>query len=68
MGLYNISTVAAERRKGVGTAMTLRPLLDAREQGYRTGVLQAAPEGVGVYARVGFEPFGEITEYKPPSR
>jgi hypothetical protein len=48
--------------------MTLRPLLDAREQGFGIGVLQAAPEGVGVYARVGFEPFGQITEYKPPPR
>jgi ribosomal protein S18 acetylase RimI-like enzyme len=67
VGLYNISTVPAYRRRGIGTAMTVRPLVDARHAGIRTGILQAAPEGVGVYQRVGFESFGPITEYKPPA-
>jgi hypothetical protein len=67
VGQYNISTVAAYRRRGIGTSMTMRPLLDARNAGIRTGILQAAPEGMGVYQRVGFEGFGPITEYKPPA-
>jgi hypothetical protein len=46
--------------------MTLRPLVDARAAGYHTAVLQAAPDGVGVYARLGFAPTGRYTEYKPP--
>ncbi len=66
VGLYNISTLAAYRRRGFGTALTVQPLLDARAQGYRTAILQAqGSDGVRVYARLGFEPFGEITEYKP---
>jgi ribosomal protein S18 acetylase RimI-like enzyme len=65
-GLYNISTLEAYRRRGIGTALTLRPLLDARASGLRTGVLQAAAAGVGVYMRIGFQRFGDITEYKPP--
>jgi hypothetical protein len=28
-------------------------------------VLQAAADGIGLYARVGFASFGDITEYKP---
>ncbi len=64
-GLYNISTAAAHRRRGIGTAMTAQPLVDARAAGLPTGILQAAAEGVGVYQRVGFRPFGQITEYKP---
>jgi ribosomal protein S18 acetylase RimI-like enzyme len=67
VGLYNISTLPAYRRRGIGTALTRRPLLDARERGYHTAILQAAPAGVGVYERVGFHAFGDITEYKPPS-
>ena len=46
--------------------MTVRPLLDAREAGYRWAVLQAAPAGVSIYTRVGFTPFGTIAEYKLP--
>lgn len=68
VGLYNIATREAYRRRGFGTAMTLRPLLDARADGFTTAILQAARDGVGVYTRVGFRPFGDITEYKPPSR
>lgn len=64
-GLYNISTLAACRRRGFGTALTLWPLLEARAQGYRTAILQASPAGVSIYARVGFQPLGQITEYKP---
>jgi ribosomal protein S18 acetylase RimI-like enzyme len=66
-GLYNICTLEAYRRRGIGTALTLRPLLDARDGGFRTGVLQAAAGGVGVYTRIGFMRFGKIAEYKPPA-
>jgi ribosomal protein S18 acetylase RimI-like enzyme len=64
-GLYGISTLAPFRRRGIGSAMTVRPLIDATAAGYRTAVLQAAPDGIGVYTRVGFVPTGRITEYKP---
>lgn len=65
VGLYGISTLAAHRGLGFGTALTLRPLLDARERGHETAVLQAAAAGVGIYERLGFRTFGQITEYKP---
>jgi ribosomal protein S18 acetylase RimI-like enzyme len=66
-GLYGISTLEAHRRKGYGTAMTLRPLRDARAEGLELAVLQASDAGAGVYRRIGFEEFGGITEYKPVS-
>ncbi|HUF35528.1 MAG TPA: GNAT family N-acetyltransferase [Gemmatimonadales bacterium] len=72
VGLYNIATLAAFRRRGIGTALTWQPLRDAKAAGCDLAVLQAAPDGVGLYRRLGFVPFGEITEYKParydPSR
>jgi len=65
VGLYNISTRPDHRGRGIGSAMTRAPLLQARNEGHRLAVLQAAPAGVGIYRRIGFESFGEIVEYKP---
>jgi ribosomal protein S18 acetylase RimI-like enzyme len=66
-GLYNISTQPAFRGRGVGSQMAWRLLHDARADGCDLGVLQAAPDGVGIYRRLGFQSFGDITEFKPRS-
>jgi GNAT superfamily N-acetyltransferase len=65
VGVYNVSTVPAFRGRGIGTAMTHTPLAAAKEAGHRTAILQGAPEGVGIYHRLGFTSFGMITEFKP---
>jgi GNAT superfamily N-acetyltransferase len=65
VGLYNVCTRTAHRGKGIGTAMTMRPLLDAREAGFKTAVLQASEEGFSIYSRLGFEVTGSFTEYQP---
>jgi ribosomal protein S18 acetylase RimI-like enzyme len=64
VGIYSVCTLEYFRRRGFGTALTLQPLLDARAQGHRTAILQAA---VNLYERIGFRAFGQITEYKPVS-
>ncbi len=63
VGMYNVCTLVAYRRRGFGMALTLRPLLDAREAGHGVGMLQAGAQGVGIYERIGFQAFGGITEY-----
>lgn len=65
-GLYNISTAEAYRGRGIGSAMTLRLLLDARKADYHVGVLQAAEASAGVYRRVGFGNVGTYEEYGMP--
>ena len=64
-GIYNMSTIEAARRKGLGTALTAGHLHDAFERGCSTASLQATPMAESVYAAVGFRDLGRFFEYVP---
>lgn len=53
-GLYGVGTIPEARGQGIGAAITLQPLLDARAQGMQYGALFATEMGEPVYRRLGF--------------
>jgi GNAT superfamily N-acetyltransferase len=63
-GLYFVLTNPAARRLGIGAAITLAALRDARAIGYRVGVLGASPMGHPLYRRLGFADYCRIKVYE----
>lgn len=64
-GVFNVSTLEAARRRGLGTALTARHIHDAAARGCSTASLQSTAMAERVYAAVGFRDLGRILEYVP---
>jgi len=62
-GIYNVTTLPKVRRQGIGNAMTLEPLREARALGYQIAVLTSSQLGVGVYRKIGFKEHCKIGQY-----
>jgi len=61
--LHSVVTLPEARSKGIGTAMTLAALREARRAGYRVAILTASPYGERIYRRVGFREYCTISRY-----
>jgi ribosomal protein S18 acetylase RimI-like enzyme len=64
-GVFNVTTLEAARRRGLGTALTARHVHDALQRGCSTATLQSTAMAERVYAAVGFRDLGRILEYAP---
>ncbi|WP_181907231.1 GNAT family N-acetyltransferase [Cohnella lupini] len=54
IGIYNVATLEAYRRRGLGSAMTAHAVREGQAAGGRIAVLQASKMGNGVYQSIGF--------------
>jgi GNAT superfamily N-acetyltransferase len=62
--VHHVVTRTEFRRRGIGSALTIRVLHEAWARGYRVGVLTASPEGFGSYDRIGFRPYCSVCRYE----
>jgi ribosomal protein S18 acetylase RimI-like enzyme len=62
-GIYAVATIPEVRRRGIGNIMTVTPLLEARQIGYRVGILQASSMGYSIYKKIGFREVCKYGEY-----
>ncbi len=62
-GVYGVATIPEARRQGAGAAMTLAALREARQRGYRLGILTPSDMGLGIYRRLGFRVYYTMSIY-----
>lgn len=66
IGIYNIATVEAARRRGLGAAMTMRIVDDGAAAGCDVAILQSSDMGLPIYERLGFRTVVEYVGYVDP--
>jgi GNAT superfamily N-acetyltransferase len=62
-GIYDVSTLASHRRRGIGAAITRHAMHEARASGYRIAILHASQLGLSTYRSLGFETICDIGQY-----
>ena len=62
-GIYNVGIIPEARGQGIGTAMTIFLLREAKAAGYRIAILQASDMGVNLYHRIGFATYFKLSMY-----
>jgi ribosomal protein S18 acetylase RimI-like enzyme len=66
-GIYLVATLPEARGKGLGTAVTWRALVQARELGCMLAVLQSTEMAQGIYEKLGFRTYCDISVYRRPA-
>lgn len=58
-----VGTLPQHRHLGIGAALTLAALHEARRHNYRVAVLTASPMGIAIYSRIGFQEYCTASVY-----
>ncbi|MEW4489476.1 GNAT family N-acetyltransferase [Thalassoglobus sp. JC818] len=67
VGVASIGVIPAHRRRGIGTAITLRALNNAQQQGCDLAVLFSSEMAKAMYEKIGFVQYGNGECYLSPS-
>jgi ribosomal protein S18 acetylase RimI-like enzyme len=63
-GIFGVATIPEARRQGIGAAMTLHTLHEARRCGYRVAVLSPTEMSIALYHRIGFQEYCKLIHYE----
>ena len=66
-GLYGVASLPEVRGRGIGSALSLAALREARAMGCRMAVLESSPLGYSVYQRLGFREVCRLRSYVLPA-
>jgi len=59
-GIHMVTTLEEARGKGIGTAITLASLNEAKKLGYETAILHSTEMGLNMYNKMGFKEYCTI--------
>jgi len=59
-GIHMVTTLEEVRGKGIGTAITLAPLNEAKKLGFETAILHSTEMGLNMYKQMGFKEYCTI--------
>ena len=54
-GIYCVAVCSEYRNRGIGKAITMAPLLQAKKKGYEISILTSSELGFNVYSKIGFK-------------
>ena len=63
-GIYGVATLPEARGQGVGAALTLHTMREARSLGYRIAILAPSEMGMNMYRSLGFQEMGNAHYYR----
>jgi len=66
LSVQYVATEERYRRRGLASALLRAILADARDDGLRTATLQASPDGLPVYERLGFRRVATLRAFRRP--
>ena len=66
LSIQYVATEAAHRRRGLASRLLLAVMAAARREGMRSATLQASPDGLSVYERLGFRRVATLRAYLRP--
>ncbi len=62
-GIYNVGVCSEFRNRGIGTAITMAPLIQAKKNGYEISTLYSSELGFKVYSQIGFQECCKFGQY-----